>query len=185
MDAFRTSSEEYTTEYIENLPEGKRAELIDGIVYDMSAPGTLHQRIVMRISQKLANYIDENGGKCEVFPAPFAVYLAENNKNYLEPDITVICDPDKIDEKGCHGAPDMIIEVTSDSTYKRDMGIKLFKYRDAGVREYWVINPKLRVTTVNIFDEKLGEDNIAQYSFDEEVSPAIYPGLKIRLSDHV
>ena len=184
MDAAK-KIEEYTTDYIESLPEGERAELIDGVIYDMATPETIHQRIIMNLCGEFRNHFISKGGDCEVFPAPFAVYLTDNKKNYLEPDITVICDPKKIDEKGCHGAPDLVIEVASPSTYKRDMGIKLFKYRDAGVREYWVINPKLRVISVNIFDEELGEDNIAQYSFDDEISFALYPDLSIRLGDYV
>ena len=185
MAVSRKIEEIYTTDYIENLPEGKRAELIDGVIYDMSSPETVHQRIVMRLSQALGNHFDKKGGGCEVFPAPFAVYLVDNKQNYLEPDITVVCDPNKIDEKGCHGAPDLVIEVASPSTYKRDMGIKLFKYRDAGVREYWVINPTTRTIMVNVFDEELGEDYIAQYSFDDDATFALYPDLKLRLSDYV
>jgi Uma2 family endonuclease len=111
-----TKMEEYTTDYILSLPDGKRAELIDGVVYDMSSPNPIHQEIISRLVQLLGNYIDSNNGSCKVYPAPFAVFLNNDNKTYVEPDISVICDNDKIDNRGCNGAPDFIIEVISSST---------------------------------------------------------------------
>lgn len=81
------------------------------------------------------------GGACEIVPAPFAVFLSKDGQNYMEPDLSVICSLDKPDEKGCHGAPDWIIEIVSPSTERMDYGIKLFKYRSAGVREYRIVNP--------------------------------------------
>lgn len=103
--------EHYTIGDIYNLPEGERAELIDGHIYYMAPPSRTHQRLVSRLNQKIANYIEDNHGKCEVFPAPFAVFLDEDDTTYVEPDISVICDPSKLDEKGCHGAPDWVIEI--------------------------------------------------------------------------
>ena len=103
----------YTIEDIYALPEGQRAELIDGQIYDMAPPNTMHQRIVMNLSRKIANYINAHNGGCEVFPAPFAVFLNKDSKNYVEPDISIICDKDKLDDRGCNGAPDWIIEIVS------------------------------------------------------------------------
>lgn len=94
-----------------------------------------------KLNQKIANYIDSSGGDCKVIPAPFAVFLNEDNTNYVEPDISVICDKDKLDNRGCNGAPDWIIEIASPSNQHMDYEIKLFKYRSAGVREYWIVNP--------------------------------------------
>ena len=100
----------YTIDDIYNLPNGERAELIDGQIYYMAPPNTTHQRISTFLHGTIFNYINSKNGPCEVFHAPFAVFLQaedeKNNANYLEPDISVICDKDKLDNKGCHGAPD-------------------------------------------------------------------------------
>lgn len=170
----------YTIENIYALPEGQRAELIDGQMYMMAPPNTIHQRIIMNLSRKIANYIEAHKGSCEVFPAPFAVFLNGDDLNYVEPDITVICDKDKLDDRGCNGAPDWIIEVVSPSTSRMDYGVKLFKYRSAGVREYWIVNPKTR--TVNLFDfehEKMSN----QYSFEDTIPVCIYDNLEINIAE--
>ena len=141
--------ENYTIEDIYALPEGERAELLDGRIYYMAPPNTKHQRLVNYISTEINLYIRNNNGSCEVFPAPFAVFLNKNETNYVEPDISVICDTSKLDDKGCHGAPDWIIEIVSPSSKQMDYYKKLFKYRTAGVREYWVVDPDTSIVTVN------------------------------------
>ena len=143
----------FTTDYIFSLPEGQRAELIDGVVYDMAPPNRLHQELVSELHYKITDYIKKNNGACKVFPAPFAVFLNADDKTYVEPDISVICDKSKLDDRGCVGAPDWIIEIASPSTKRTDYGVKLFKYRSAGVREYWIVNPLTR--TVNVYDLSL------------------------------
>ena len=125
----------HTIDDIYALPEGKRAELIDGQIYDMAPPSMIHQRISFALARKIADYIDLNKGGCEVFPAPFAVFLNNDDTTYVEPDISVICDKNKIDERGCNGAPDWIIEVVSPGSTRMDYFIKLFKYRTAGVQK--------------------------------------------------
>lgn len=173
-------SDNYTIDYIYSLPEGQRAELIDGVVYDIARPSTTHQDIVMNISAEIRDYIRKNNGSCKVYPAPFAVFLNADNKNYVEPDVTVVCDKSKLDEKGCHGAPDWIIEIVSPGTKHRDYGVKLFKYRTAGVREYWIVNPLTK--SVNVFDlEK--EELSDQYSFDDDIKACIYDDLIINISE--
>ena len=107
--------ETYTIEDIYALPEGQRAELIDGQIYDMAPPNRRHQRISGKLHQAIANYIDSKNGECEVYAAPFAVFLNEDDRNYVEPDISVICDKNKLTDKGCNGAPDWIIEIVSSS----------------------------------------------------------------------
>lgn len=179
--AYEVEDREYTIEDIRALPEGIRAELIDGKIYYMATPLRTHQKIVGEMHFSIMNHIRSKGGSCEVYTAPFGVYLFGDEGTYLEPDLTVICDKDKLDEEGCHGAPDWVVEVNSPSTRKRDNTIKLFKYRTAGVREYWIIHPEKRVTMVYIF-EKEAEDMIV-YSFDDGVASYIFPDLKIRLSD--
>lgn len=104
----------YTSEDYWNLPEGQRAELIDGKLYAMTPPNFIHQKISFSLARKIADYIDSNKGSCEVVPAPFAVNLDANDKTWVEPDISVICDKSKITEKGCKGAPDWVVEVVSD-----------------------------------------------------------------------
>lgn len=130
----------YTIEDIYALPDGVRAELVDGKIYYMASPGRMHQKISNRLNQSILNYIDSNGGKCEVYAAPFAVFLEKNDTTYFEPDISVICDTSKLDEKGCHGAPDWIIEIVSPGNKAMDYFTKLMKYQAAGVREYWIVD---------------------------------------------
>ena len=169
----------YTVEDIYALPDGQRAELIDGQIYDMAPPNTMHQRILMNLSGEIREYIKSRGGNCEIFPAPFAVFLSKDDRNYVEPDISVICDKDKLNDKGCNGAPDWIIEIVLPSTERIDYGIKLFKYRSAGVREYWVVNPRTRI--INAYDfEK--EKETRQYSFDDEIPVCIYEGFNVCIS---
>lgn len=169
----------YTIEDIYALPDGERAELIDGRIYFMATPGITHQRISFSISRKIADYIDANHGACEVFPAPFSVFLMNDETNYVEPDISIVCDSSKLDEKGCHGAPDWVIEVVSESSRRMDYMLKLFKYRSAGVREYWIVDPKKQQTAVYNFEHDLMDE----YSFAEEIPAGIYEGFSIIISD--
>ncbi len=176
MDALRKEVI-YTIEDIYALPEGQRAELIDGKIYYMAPPNTRHQMLVMDLSYQIKDYIERNNGECDVLPAPFAVFLNENDKNYVEPDISVICDKDKITEKGCQGAPDWIIEIVSASSRKMGYYTKLFKYRTAEVREYWVVDSDKNTVTVYDFEN----DNMEEYSFGEDVPVGIYKGFVVRV----
>ena len=169
--------ENYTIEDIYALPEGERAELLDGRIYYMAPPNTKHQRLVNYISTEINLYIRNNNGSCEVFPAPFAVFLNENETNYVEPDISVICDTSKLDDKGCHGAPDWIIEIVSPSSKQMDYYKKLFKYRTAGVREYWVVDPDRSIVTVYNFKA----DTMIEYPFGEGVSVGIFEGFSVKI----
>ena len=130
----------------------------------------------MELSATLRDYIKKNGGPCKVYPAPFAVFLNEDDRNYVEPDISVICDPSKVDNRGYQGAPDFIIEIVSPSSQRMDYLTKLFKYRTAGVREYWIVNPLQRTVQVYSFE---GTEDSTQYSFDDEITVTIYGDLKI------
>ncbi len=172
----------YTIDDIYALPEGQRAELIDGKMYTMAPPRTIHQRISGALYTAIYQHIKSRKGAYEVFAAPFAVFLNKDDKNYVEPDISVICNKDKIDEQGCNGAPDWVIEIVSPSTSRMDYGIKLFKYRTAGVREYWIINPSTH--TVNVYDFE-NDAATTQYTFDDEIPVCIYRDLCIRISDFV
>ena len=174
------SSDTYTTDYIYALPQGRRAELIDGRIYDMAPPNLLHQELVSELIYLIRDHIRKHGGSCRALAAPLAVFLNADDKNYVEPDISVICDKDRLDEKGCHGTPDWIIEIVSPSTQQMDYGIKLFKYRTAGVREYWIVNPATQ--TVNVFDFE-HEKMTCQYGFDDEIRSCIFHDLIIRFAD--
>ena len=168
----------YTIDDIYALPDGQRAELIDGRMYMMAPPNTMHQRISYAFARKISDYIDRKKGNCEVFLAPFAVFLNEDDKNYVEPDISVICDKSKLDERGCNGAPDWIIEIVSPGSRTMDYMTKLFKYRTAGVREYWIVDPERKLVTIYNFEKEIMD----QYSFGEDVPVGIYEGFSIRIS---
>ncbi len=135
---------EYTIEDYFALPDGDRKELIDGVFYDMATPLTVHQDIVGYMHLEIGNFIRKNKGKCKVFVAPSAVRLDCDKKTMVEPDIYIVCDKDKIKRFGNYGAPDFVLEVLSDSTRKKDLGIKVYKYINAGVRELWYIDVKTR-----------------------------------------
>lgn len=161
----------YTIRDIEALPENERAELIDGKIYWMATPTTTHQRILNFLNFEFYRYVKEKQGDCEVFISPFAVYLNETS-TYVEPDLVVVCDRDRIDEKGCHGGPDLVIEIVSESSRRLDYVIKLFKYRMYGVREYWVVDPAMN--RVQVYD--LAKDNLREYTLTDQVPVGIYGG---------
>lgn len=169
---------EYTTDDIYALPEGERAELIDGQIYYMATPNRIHQQIVRKFTQRISNYIDSKKGNCEVYPAPFAVFLNCDNKNYVEPDVSVICDPDKLTDKGCNGAPDWVIEIVSQSSRNMDYLRKLVKYQTSGVREYWIVDPDKNVVTVYNYEHETME----QYSFDDSIPAGIYDDLTLTVN---
>lgn len=168
----------YTIDDIYALPNGTRAELIDGEIYMMAPPGRRHQDISMSLSTSINRYIKDQNGNCKVYAAPFAVFLNADDKTYVEPDISVICDMDKLDDRGCNGAPDWIIEIVSSGSKRMDYFIKLFKYRTAGVKEYWIVDPGKKQVMAYEFDK----DDVNTYSFSDEVPVGIYGGdLKIKM----
>ncbi len=176
MDVLR-KEDMYTVEDIYSLPDGERAELIDGKIYYMAPPNTKHQMLVSDLHYQIKDYIKRNNGECRVLLAPFAVFLNENDKNYVEPDISVICDFKKITDKGCNGAPDWIIEIVSPSSRSMDYYKKLFKYHTAGVREYWVVDPDKQIVTIYNFEH----DTMEEYSFGEDVPVGIYNEFSIKI----
>ena len=115
----------YTSDDYWNLPDGERAELINGQLYMMAPPSRLHQELVHQLSRVIGNYISDKRGDCKIYPAPFAVNLNADDTVYVEPDISVICSKDKLTDKGCVGAPDFIIEIVSPGSRKLDYSIKM------------------------------------------------------------
>ena len=169
----------YTTDYIYSLPEGQRAELIDGVIYDMAPPNRLHQELVMNLSAEIREYISKNYGFCKVYPAPFAVFLNKDDKTYVEPDISIICDKSKLDDRGYTGAPDWIIEIVSPASRRMDYYTKLFRYRTAGVREYWIVDPSKN--QIIVYDFEHGD--MEQFTFQDSIKAGIYEDLFIRLEN--
>jgi len=171
----------YTEEDYYKTSENERVELIDGQFFNMASPSRNHQALVGELFYLIKNYIKSNGGPCEVYLAPFAVKLDEDNKTIVEPDISVICDPNKLTDKGCNGAPDWIIEIISPSTAGRDCILKLNKYKSAGVREYWIIDHDNQTVYVNFNDGM--EYKLETYSFQDKVKVNIYNDLNIDFSN--
>ncbi|MFP3152937.1 Uma2 family endonuclease [Lachnospiraceae bacterium ZAX-1] len=170
----------YTNKDYDSFPEDERIELIDGQIYYQSAPSTMHQRVLNFINNAIYNHIQSHNGPCEVFPAPFAVKLNEGDKTTVEPDISVICDKSKLDSRGCNGAPDWIIEITSPSNSDHDYILKLGLYKTAGVREYWIVDPKNQLVAVNFFE---GDNFFPQhYDFTDTIKVRIYEDLFIDFS---
>ena len=155
------------------LPEGTRIELIDGKFYDMAAPTTIHQSIGFEICYLFKNYVSKNGGKCVPFIAPTDVQLDCDNRTMVQPDVLVVCDRNKITRARIVGAPDLVVEVISPTNMVTDVMIKLFKYKNAGVREYWIVYPDEKRVTVFDFEKDIGPKD---YSFEDTIPVAIWDG---------
>ena len=162
---------EYTLDDYLALPDDVRAELIDGEIFLMSSPGTVHQAISGKLLHELVSYIDIHGGSCIPFSAPTDVQLDRDDKTIVQPDVFIVCDRLKITPQRIFGAPDFIIEILSPSTWEKDMFIKGRKYKNAGVREYWLIDPKRKVVLVYRFER---DDAIEIHTFDEKVEVGIF-----------
>lgn len=163
----------------EALPE--RYEVIRGQVHDMTPPpGEPHQRVVGGIYGQL--YAQLKGKRCRAYVAPFGVWLDEASGDYVEPDITIICDPAKIKPQGCVGAPDMVVEVLSASTAVKDRAVKRDLYREKGVREYWLVDPVHQTAEVYRFDGGALAAP-AVYGPDASVSVGVLDGVVIDLRE--
>jgi len=168
----------YTEEDYYNLPENVRAELIDGQIYYMAAPSRIHQEILGFMFNTIFNHVTSHKTPCKVYPAPFAVKLfSEDGKNVVEPDISVICDPNKLTDRGCTGAPDWIIEIVSPGNFSHDYVRKLNLYMDAGVREYWIVNPINHSVYVYFLEED--KFRTTAYTFQDKIKVNIYDDLWI------
>lgn len=168
-----------TIDDIYSLPDGKRAELVDGQIYDMAPPNRKHQLIAGELFTSINSHIKSKNGIREAYIAPFAVFLNKDDKNYVEPDISIVCDKSKLTDKGCFGAPDWIIEIVSPGSRRMDYFIKLFKYRAAGVKEYWIVDQeKNRILVYNFESEDTGD-----YTFSDSIKAGIYDDLYINFSE--
>jgi Uma2 family endonuclease len=168
-----------------NYPEGSRIELIEGNIYDMSpAPSRIHQELIMALSAAFYNYIKSNNGNCKVYPSPFDVFLTDdenldNCKNIVQPDISVICDKNKLNDKGCIGAPDLIIEIVSPFNPSNDYIRKLSLYSSYKVREYWIVNPMDKSILIYKLDDTMHYGAPKAYSFTDKIKVGIYDDLEI------
>ena len=138
---FAKKQGEYTVDDYYHLPKDKRFELIDGVLYDMSAPSSPHQLVGGYIYAQIFNYIIGKKGTCVPMIAPVDVQLDQDDKTMVQPDVLIVCDRDIVIRRCVYGAPDFVAEVLSPSTKKKDIYIKTQKFANAGVREYWMVDP--------------------------------------------
>ena len=152
---------EYTVEDYYAWPKQQRIELIDGTVYRMEAPSFVHQRIASEILFAIKSFLRQKGGDCIPLPSPIDVRLDCDDRTMLQPDLIIVCDREKIKRWGIMGAPDFILEILSRSTRRKDCIKKLQKYSDAGVKEYWILDPEKKF--------------LLTYDFIHDNMPCIYP----------
>lgn len=152
---------EYTIEDYYAWPEDQRVELIDGVIYIMEAPGFVHQRVATEMLFHIKSYIQKKGGDCIPLLSPVDVRLDCDDKTMVQPDLIILCDKDKIKRWGIMGAPEFVLEILSKSTRRKDCIKKLQKYGDAGVKEYWLIDPEKKM--------------LITYDFANDNLPCIYP----------
>ena len=167
----------YTVKDYYDLPDDQRVELIDGVIYDMSAPYYIHQLIITNIVYQLMDYADRSSHDCDVLAFPLDVQLDCDDRTMVQPDIVILCDQKKNTNRCIYGAPDFVLEVLSPSTRRKDLVLKLNKYMNAGVREYWIVDPD--DCTVTVYDFEGGRYPL-RYSFDDEV-PANISGGECRI----
>jgi Uma2 family endonuclease len=182
VDALR-EEEFYTYEDILKMDEHTRAEIIDGELYMMAPPTPQHQGISGELFGQLWQFL--KGKPCKVYAAPLGVRLFPQDDfrddTYLEPDLVIICDSSKIKKNGCEGAPDMVIEILSPSSRRREKLLKFRKYLAAGVREYWVVDGEDETVDVHILDQDRYITSVA--GGDDEIPVTVLPGCTIKLRD--
>lgn len=162
----------------------ERVEIIKGKIFQLSAPRRKHQSISAEISFQISDYL--RNSKCKLYYAPFDVRLpisTDDKKTFtvVQPDICVICNPEILDEKGCNGAPDLIVEILSPSTSEKDTTIKFDLYEEVGVIEYWIVYPDYNLVEVFVLDDKGKYRHIRKYAAKQKVPVNILEGLEIDL----
>lgn len=169
-------------------PEGERVELVDGQVYAMTpAPNRIHQEILLRLANMFFNYLKGRG--CQAYIAPFDVRLPKENERddktdtVVQPDLSVICDPSKLDDQGCRGAPDLVAEIISPSTLKYDLTVKKRLYERSGVKEYWMVYPLERIVMVYKLQDNGHYDDGEAYDKKGIIPVGLFPGWELSLSE--
>lgn len=152
---FPAKQERFTFADCLSWKDDERIEIINGEAFMMAPPSRIHQEVCTELLRQLANFLE--GKRCKVYPAPFGVRLFERDSDspdtvdtVVEPDISVVCDPNKLDQYGCKGAPDLVVEILSPSTQRHDQLVKLNLYQRAGVREYWIVDPENKTVRVMV-----------------------------------
>lgn len=164
---------EYTLEDYYQIPDDRRVELIDGVIYDMSAPTSAHQLIAGLLYARLLAHVTSRKGTCLPIVSPIDVQLDCDNRTMVQPDVIIVCDRDKVINRCVYGAPDFVAEILSPSTRRKDLITKLNKYCNAGVKEYWLIDPDKK--TVLIYDLE-HDSNLTVYGFDAQISVSLWDG---------
>lgn len=173
----------YTTDDLKYIPDDVRVELIDGYLFVMEAPTVRHQDVIGELDYYIRSYIKKKKGPCKVVLSPVDVRLDKDNRTMLQPDLVIFCNPNQNTGKNIHGAPDFVVEVLSSYTRKKDCIIKLNKYWNAGVKEYWIIDPKKELVYVYQFISKDVEYVLHTYTFKDKIPVGIYEDLYIDFSE--
>ncbi|HQF78737.1 MAG TPA: Uma2 family endonuclease [Spirochaetota bacterium] len=178
----------YTYADYKKWEDDERWELIYGEAYNMSpAPTRTHQIISGNLFRKIGNYLEDK--KCQVYAAPFDVRFVdranqsdEDIETVVQPDIVVICDENKLDDAGCKGSPDIVIEILSLSTYKKDKFEKFYLYEKYGVKEYWIVYPGEKIVEIyKLTDGRYGEPDV--YGIGDNITVGLFPNLNIDCND--
>lgn len=175
----------YTAEDYWHLPDDRRAELINGVLYNMAPPSIQHQAIVAGMVTDLTVHARGAGGACKVYGAPVAVRLnyGPNDESWVEPDVIAVCDPAKISDRGCEGAPDLVVEVVSPSSRQRDYLIKTLAYERAGVREYWIVDAAY--DQVSVYRFEADGPRLTTHAFTEAVPVGVFGDcLALTMTDY-
>lgn len=179
----QTSNQTYTYRDYQQWPEEERYELIDGVPYAMASPSRTHQQVVLGISAQLFQQLA--GSPCQPLIAPFDVLLPlgdeadEDVKNVVQPDVLVVCDENKLNDKRCRGAPDWVVEVLSPSTSLKDMHVKRQWYEKHGVREYWVVHPTERWVMVYMLDQQGQYGHPEMFTMEEPLASRVLPDIAV------
>ena len=177
-------------DYLTSVFDDIRCELIGGLVNLMAAPARVHARISAKLSKRIDTFIEKKQGKCHLYYAPFDVRLPVNGSNedskiydIVQPDICVICDLTKLDDRGCIGAPDLVVEVLSPATLKNDWNYKFNLYEKSGVKEYWIVDPKAKAVYVFLLQPDGKYDKGTVYECHQKAPVFIFEGLEIDLKE--
>ena len=177
MPAFLPQSEKVTLEQYEVLPENIRAEVFDGVLYNMASPSQLHQTILLELASLLNTCVKQKKGLCQVFIAPFDVKLSDKPLTLVQPDIMIVCEKSKLDGKRCNGAPDFVVEIVSPSNPEDDYIRKLYYYKNYGVREYWIVDPYSQKVFVYYLEQE--DFKVETYTFRDKIKVNIYDDIWI------
>lgn len=172
-----------TLKEYEATPADARIEVIDGVVYDMAGASIKHQRITRKLLVQIDNYLSRKKGPCEVFDAPTDVKFRDRPLTIVQPDVFVVCDPKKINDKRTNGAPDWIIEVVSPSNIAHDYLKKLNLYREYRVKEYWIVDPAKETVMVYLLNGPKKDFDFTTYTFQDKIPVTLYPDFSIDFAE--